>query len=271
MTGRLRKRQMMNEIGSITTTIIVTLFWLFSNSAFARSIEPADFLVSSDRQDAETKKKEPPKKEEKPLDFSDTGRPGQQTAGESRGGCVNADSKLEAIVPISHAGKTVSSHPSFWVYLPYNNKQISHVEFILQNEAREDVWRSQIEATENIGYKGFSLPKTAPPLQVGQWYRWYVKVYCESDTASAQYVQSWVKRIPLTSKLYLELQEQSQLPYEILGNYGIWYDSVDRLIQKYQRYPTNIALEQDWQNLIQAKGVELQSLPNVGASYEAVK
>ena len=271
MTGRSRERQMMNKTASITTTIIVTSFLQFGNSAFARSIEPAKFLISSDKKDAKTKKTEPPEQEEKPLDFSDTGRPGQQTAGESRGGCVNSDSKLEAVVPVSHAGKTVSTHPSFWVYLPYNNKQVDRVEFILQNEAREDVWRSQFEANKNTGYKSFSLPKSAPPLQVGQWYRWYVKVYCRSNTASAQYVQSWVKRVPLTSKLYLELQEQCRLPHKILGNYGIWYDSVDRLIQEYQRQPTNIALEQDWQNLLQAKGVELQSLPNVGASYEAVK
>ena len=262
---------MINEMGSIVTTIIVALLLLHSNSAFARSIEPQNLLVISNKKDAKTEKNDPPKKDKKPLDFSDTGRPGQQTAGESRGSCANLESKLEAIVPISHAGKTVSSHPSFWVYLPYSNKQISHVEFVLQNEAREDIWRSQFEATQNIGYKSFSLPKTVSPLKVGQWYRWYVKVYCQSHTASAQYVQGWIERIPLSSKLNLELQQQFQPSHKIYGNYSIWYDAVDRLIQKYHRHPSSLALEQDWQNLINAKGVKLQSLPNVGASYEAVK
>ena len=173
-------------------------------------------------------------------------------------------------MPTSHSGKTVSGHPNFWVYFPYSNDQISHVEFVLQNEAREDVWRSQSNVNQDTGYQNFSLPKNEAPLEVGQWYRWYVKVYCQPHVASAQYVQSWVKRIPLTSTLYVELQQESQQHHKIYGNYGIWYDAVDRLLNEYQRQPTNLVLEQDWQDLIKAKGVELQTLPEVGASYEAV-
>ena len=265
----------MNKIGSITTAIVIVLLPLGGESIFAQPIEPQDFLSNSDEKNATAdeneKKKKPPKKEEKPLDFSDTGRPGQQTAGESRGGCVNLDSKLKALVPSSHAGKTVSGHPSFWVYLPFSDQQIERIEFILQNEAREDVWRSQLEADKGVGYKKFSLPKTASPLKVGQWYRWYVKIYCQSHTASTQYVQSWVQRMPLTSQLYLELQQQSQLAHKTLGHHGVWYDTVDRLIQEYQRNPGSLALEQDWQNLIKAKGVDLRTLPPVDASYEAIK
>ncbi len=256
-------------MGSITA-LIIALLLLYTDSALAQSIEQ-QISVSSNQEDAKTPKKEPPKKEEKPLDFSDTGRPGQQTAGESRGNCPNFDSKVEAVVPTSHAGKTVSSHPRFWVYFPYNSPQISYVEFILQNEAREDIWRSQFKLDKDIGYKSFSLPKTESPLEVGQWYRWYVKVYCQSHTASAQYVQSWVKRVPLTSRLYLELQQESSPPYVTYSNYGIWYDAIDGLLEEYQRHPSNLSLEQDWQNLIKAKGVELNSLPNVEAIYEAVK
>lgn len=204
------------------------------------------------------------------LDFSDTGRPGQQTAGESRGSCVNAEDNLEAIIPVSHSGKTVSGHPRFWVYFPYTSHQISHVEFIVQNEAREDVWRSQLEIENDTGYKSFSIPETEAPLEIGQWYRWYVKVYCDRF-ASAGYVQGWVNRIPLLSRLYLELQETSRLSHQIYGNHGIWYDAIDRLLSAYQSEPDNLALERDWQNLIRAKGVELQQLPQVKSSYEAVK
>ena len=265
----------MNKIGSITTAIVIVLSPLYGYSTFAQPPEPQNFLSNSDEKNAtadeKEKKKKPPKKQEKPLDFSDTGRPGQQTAGESRGGCVNLDSKLKALVPSSHAGKTISGHPSFWVYLPSSDEQIERIEFILQNEAREDVWRSQLKADRGVGYKKFSLPKTASPLKVGQWYRWYVKIYCQSHTASTQYVQSWVQRMPLTSQLYLELQQQSQLAHKTFGHHGVWYDTVDRLIQEYQRNPSNLTLEQDWQNLIRAKGVDLRTLPSVGASYEAIK
>ena len=271
----------MNKLGSITTAIVIVLLPLWGSFTFAQSTESQTFLSNLDEKNVETeeqeknerspKKEEPQKKEEKPLDFSDTGRPGQQTAGESRGNCVNLDSRLEALVPSSHAGKTISGHPSFWVYLPFSDKQIYRVEFILQNEAREDVWRSQLKANKDVGYKKFSLPKTASPLKVGEWYRWYVKVYCQSHTASTQYVQSWIQRIPLTSQLHLELQQQSQLAHKTFGHHGVWYDTVDSLIQEFQREPNDMALERDWQNLIKAKGVELQALPPVGVSYEAVK
>jgi len=256
-------------MGSIKTLAIAFLLFCVG-SASAETIEQQATLYVSKEREAKTKKDNGNKKKRESLDFSDTGRPGQQTAGESRGNCPNTEGSLEAVVPNSHAGKTVSAHPNFWVYFPYDAKQVSHVEFVLQNEAREDIWRSQFKMDLDIGYKSFSLPKTAPPLKIGEWYRWYVKVYCDSRTASAQYVQSWVNRVPLTSRLYLELQEELN-SHQTYGNYGIWYDAIDHLFKAYQHQPSSLVLEQDWQNLIEARGVELQNLPQVGANYKAVK
>ena len=225
------------------------------------NIQPSD-EGNRDRQTLETSDS---------LDFSDTGRPGQQTAGESRGSCsLQANNNLEAVIPVSHSGKTVSGHPRFWVYFPYTPHQISHVEFVVQNEAREDVWRSQLSIENDTGYKSFSIPKTEAPLEIGRWYRWYVKVYCDRS-ASAGYVQGWVNRVPLLSRLYLELQQKSQLSHQIYGSHGIWYDAIDRLLTVYQSRPGNMALERDWQNFIRARGVRLQQLPQIETSYEAVK
>lgn len=252
-----------------TTALAIALLLLCGNKVLAQSIQPNSSLIQ-DKKDSKVEKNDPEEKE-KPLDFSDTGRPGQQTAGESRGSCTNLDDQVKAVVPTSHTGKTISSHPSFWIYFPYDSQQISHVEFVVQNEDREDIWRSQLKIDQGIGYKSFSLPETTPPLEIGQWYRWYVKVYCQSRIASAQYVQSWVKRIPLNSELYLELQQESKPFHKTYGSHGVWYDAIDRLLQEYQRHPSSLTLEQDWRNLIGAKGVELQTLPDVEASYEAVK
>lgn len=224
-------------------------------------------------QDKPNKKSPEQEESSSSLDFSHTGRPGQQTAGESRGICPNLDDKISAVVPASHSGKTVSTHPSFWVYFPDTAQNISHVEFVLQNEEREDVWRSQSKINQDFspGYKQFSLPATTSGLETGQWYRWYVKLYCQPDIASTQYVQSWVKRVHKASGLYLELQEGAKASHKIYSNHEIWYDAIDQLLEEYQRQPSNLALEQDWQNLIRAKGVKLHSLPNVGTIYEAVK
>ncbi len=199
------------------------------------------------------------------LDFSGTGRPGQQTAGESRGSCANAAKPLEALLPVSNSGKTVSAHPSFWVYLPETSQQTNQIEFVIQNEAREDIWRSP-KLNAKPGYQNFTLPETEPPLEIGQWYRWYVKVYCDAQVASTQYVQGWIERIPLTSKLYLELQQSLQKSYLTYGNHRIWYDAINQLLSLYQNNPESLTLEQDWQALIRAKGVQLHQLPTISGS-----
>lgn len=220
-----------------------------------------------------TKSNPPVKQEQEPdLDFSGTGRPGQQTAGESRGACANNLQPIRAIIPASNTGQTVASHPQFWVYFPEEESSITAVEFVIQDEARKDIWRSQslspVQSKSSLnpfaGYQSFALPPTAKPLQIGQWYRWYVKVYCQDQVASEQYVQGWVKRVPLYSKLYLELQNQSpQQHHQIYSHHHLWYDATDRLLSSLQSNPGSLALEHDWQNLLRAKGVELEQLPSL--------
>jgi hypothetical protein len=202
------------------------------------------------------------------LDFSATGRPGQQTAGESRGSCGSATEPIKAMLPKSNSGKTVMGHPRFWVYFPFLGTETEtkdqDVEFVIQDEARKDVWRLRSPLTSTANYQSFALPATEASLQVGQWYRWYVKVYCHDQVASVQYVQGWVKRIPLTLELYLELQENSsQKAHLTYGNHHIWYDAMDQLLTSYLNNPESLALAKDWQNLLTAKGVKLEQLPSL--------
>lgn len=199
------------------------------------------------------------------LDFSGTGRPGQQTAGESRGGCTEAAQPIRAMLPESNSGQTILGHPRFWVHFPELETETTEVEFIIQDDSRRDVWRSRSLLNSTSSYQSFSLPETQAPLEVGQWYRWYVKLYCGERTASTQYVQGWVERIPLTAQLQRELQQESQ-EHLIYGNHRLWYEMIDQLLNSYHRHPENLALEQDWQNIIKAKGVSLDHLPSIGGS-----
>lgn len=200
------------------------------------------------------------------LDFSGTGRPGQQTAGESRGTCANVAQPMTAVIPESNSGTTVLGHPSFWVHLPELAAETTEVEFIIQDESRKDIWRSRSLVNSTTGYQHFSLPTTEKPLEIDQWYRWYVKVYCDQQIASVQYVQGWINRIPLSSQLHLELQKNSSKNHHrIYGRHRIWYDTMNQLLTSYHRDPHNLALESDWQNLIRAKGVKLDTLPSVGS------
>ena len=204
---------------------------------------------------------------EEPLDFSGTGRPGQQTAGENRGSCPSANSNLTAIIPTSHTGKTVASRPNFWFYSPYTSQQIDRAEFVLQNEARDSIVRSPVPIPEQPGYVNVSLPNTAAPLEVGKWYRWYVKVYCDRDPNSAPlFVQGWINRVAFNSPLYLKLQAKTERSHLIYSGHDIWYDAVHELLSLYLLQPNNPTLRRDWRKLTRARGVELQ-LPDLDANY----
>ena len=225
--------------------------------------------VLSTPQSVNSSQQKPKNKKERnsdALDFSGTGRPGQQTAGESRGSCSNLDEPIMAMLPESNSGKTVLGHPSFWVYFPQSKAKNVEVEFIVQDEGRKDVWRSRSALNSRSGYQSFSIPQTEAPLEIGQWYRWYVKLYCGDRIASSQYIQGWVNRVSLNSKLYLELQQNQQQSHVTYANHRIWYEAVGELLSSYHRNPQNIALEQDWQNIVEAKGVSLHLLPTLGGN-----
>ena len=256
---------------SILSIILTFMLLPYISLAAERSSE-RDTSEDTSKEKPQSQPKQPKEESEEPLDFSGTGRPGQQTAGESRGSCVDAVREpIGALLPVSHAGKTVASHPSFWLYFPESATGFSHIEFVIQNEAREDIWRSRFAPNFAAGYQKFSLPTSEPPLKTGQWYRWYAKIYCEDGRASAQYVQGWVERSPLTSQLHVELQDNAKGAHRVYGQHGIWYDAIDRLLSAYKNNPQSLSLASDWRNLVEAKGVELHCLPNVRGSYEAVK
>ncbi len=207
---------------------------------------------------------------EEALDFSGTGRPGQQTAGDNRGTCPPVKTNLTAIVPTSNFGKTVAKHPSFWFYVPYKPEEIAQAQFVLQDSQRQTIFQAPINLQSTPGYNKFSLPATAPSLEPGESYRWYFKIYCDRSVTSEEnnltadtplFVQGWVERVPLSSSLYLKLSKSDQQSYRTYGSHGIWYDAVNELLSLHLIDTDNLTLQQDWLKLTQAKGVNLK-LPN---------
>jgi hypothetical protein len=245
--------------------LIITIFGLLATQLpINAQILPT---TNNTKHPQEQKKTTPSSTQDRQIDFTGTGRPGQQTAGENRGNCPNVNNSLTALIPLSNAGMTVATHPNFWVYIPYNNKQVKNAEFVLQTEAREDIWRSSVSIGERPGYLNVALPKTIDPLKIGNWYRWYVKVYCTSSTVDVpKFVQGWISRVPMKSDLHLALQANSPQKYSIYAEHGIWYDAIDRLLRSYQQEPQNSVVRKDWSELLAAKGVNL-NLPSINSRF----
>lgn len=199
------------------------------------------------------------KKQKQGVDFSGMGRPGQQTAGESRGNCPQVKTPLTALIPISNSGRTIAQRPNFWVYVPYDSHQIKSGEFVLQDENRQDIYRTQVNLKNTPDYINQSLPTTAPALEVGKWYVWYFKLYCDpSHSSSPLFVQGWIQRVAINSAMQQDLVQNSHQLKQVYVKYNLWYDAINSLNRSYFTDPSNSLWENNWLRTLQAEAVQLE-------------
>ena len=190
------------------------------------------FCSNSPAQTQSTTKRSPDSAQENKLDFSGDGRPGRRKGGGSRSTCPNSDIPLTALVPKNNIGTTVSDRPSLWFYVPYRPEQVGAIEVVLQDESENDVYRQAFALPKTPGLVNFQLPQNAPPLAVNQSYRWYFKLYCDrSSLATANFVEGWIKRIPLNPDLAARLKSKDSPAHKEYESSLVWFDSLDSLAQ----------------------------------------
>jgi len=167
-------------------------------------------------------------------------------------------------MPVINLGKTVAERPTFWFYVPYSAQQAPAGEFVLQSEQGNDIYRTPLTLPKTPGFVSFSTPSTAAPLEVNKSYRWYFKLYCEPQKASAPvFVDGWVQRVELTPTLESQLRSAKAGDYAVYATNGIWYDALARLAQLRLTNPANARLDEEWASLLGAKGVGLSQFSKV--------
>jgi hypothetical protein len=110
----------------------------------------------------------------------DRSAPGGRGEGASRG-CKTGEGALTALVPsygeaesaLQIWGLTIAERPSFWFYIPYDPAAIQAIEFVLQTDADETLYRSEVAIPSQAG-----LVKVQPDpgLEIGKKYHWFFKV-----------------------------------------------------------------------------------------------
>ena len=205
-----------------------------------------------------------PEPEPEPIDFSSLGRSGQQTAGESRGSCPQSKLPLTAIAPKSNESKTIASHPRWWFYLPYQKSQISKVEFVLQDNDRNDLLREDITASIKIPYFSTTIPQTYPGIQPSFWYRWYLKVYCSGgEDIVPLYVSGWVQRVILHNQAHT-LEQKASLTLTEYTQQNLWLDAVDLLLRTQISKSQASTWNRDWYKIIDSAEINLElPIPDV--------
>lgn len=195
-------------------------------------------------------------KENSGPDFSGDGRPGQGTAGGSRGECPAVEGPgLTALMPSSNYGETLMEQPTLWFYVPYATEQVVRGEFSLQDEDGNDISdRTAFTLPEDIpGFVGIALPE-AFSLDENIDYQWYLELHCIAD-GSPLFVNGWIQRI--SPAAWTETSSPMSEKEFFIQN-EIWFDALDSLMHHSGNDGITDEELQHWQVLTTAPGVLLE-------------
>lgn len=194
-----------------------------------------------------------------PQDGSSRGRPTQRGGAGSRGNCPSVEVPLIALIPEKTVSSVVEVNPTFWVFVPYQLKDVPSGEFVLQDEANNDIYRTSFTLPEIPGIVSFALP-SAVPLEVNKTYQWYFKVYCNQQKFDSVFVRGWVQRIALKSDLERQLKTATTIGdrIQIYTQNGIWYLAMTELAKLRLAEPKNATLDNEWASLL--RNIDLEDL-----------
>jgi hypothetical protein len=217
---------------------------------------------------------------QKQEDGSNRGRPTRRKGMGSRNDCPSTDIPLTALIPENTVSKVVEANPTFWLFIPYQANKIPAGEFVLQDEANNDVYRTDFTIDKGEGIVSINLG-SGKTLETNKTYQWYFKLYCDASgdalwayrnkSSVPIYVRGWVQRVAL------QPQQQKQLTtanssLERVAFYsqnGIWYSALNELAQLRLSNPQNKIIANYWLQLLNHIG--LQDLSNQPIIRKTIK
>jgi Domain of Unknown Function (DUF928) len=163
---------------------------------------------------------------------------------------------LKALLPDTQLGRTVSAHPTFFVYVPPTASR--EVFFSLQDERRNHVYQTTLKISGNGGIVSVTLPKDTPELEVGKNYVWFFAPIAPGGTLEPDNygVTGWVKRVEVPTAVRDAVATN---PTQLASEYaraGIWYDTVAILANALAAQPNDATLASEWQDLLKQVGLE---------------
>lgn len=189
----------------------------------------------------------------------DRGIPGRREGGGTRGGCMSPQ-PLTALMPMNGYGETLAAYPTFYFYVPDFNAEAA--EFILLNEAGDEVYVSEFQVTGEPGIIAIHLPSTVglPELAMGENYEWIFSLICDrTDRSGDSMVSGWLQRIETPASLAMELETLPESDHPALyAQSGLWYEAIASLADLRLANPTSAAIQEQWSSLLSS--VELDHL-----------
>jgi hypothetical protein len=207
----------------------------------------------------------------------DRGAPGNRGGGAGRGCGAGKESLIGLMPEYRQAlaqgtitkvwGITTTPHPTLWFYIPYNHATIASLEFVLQDSSKpvKTIYRSEIAPPIAPGIVQMQVPTTAPALEPGKLYEWFLKVrlQCGAPTAAAkpnlqkEEINGWIQRVDLNSTLSAQLNQATpQQRAALYAQQGIWIDALATLADLRLTTPHDTRLANDWHRLLQSVALE---------------
>ena len=195
------------------------------------------------------------------FDPPGSGKPEDTAGGASRGGgcpqeVISVGGCVIPLMPTSKEGLTTTDRPTFFIYLPKNSAK--EVFFSLVDENNTNHYQTKIPLTGKSGIVQFTLPESAPPLEVGKNYRWVFIVIGEQGLRpDSPGVQGKIRRIQPSSTLQTQLQNVTPIERAALyGKNGIWHETLASLAEARKLQPTDAKLVGEWEQLLKSVGLE---------------
>ncbi len=246
----------MNLRKSLSLFIATTLLFLI--------VKYPDNLAQSQNQNTETVSFNPPEPE-------DNGAPaGNREGAGSHGLCkiTNQEKDIAPLIAIMPEvsvkaankdkkyiwGETISSNPTLWFYVAYPVN--SQVEFILQDEAENEIYKTTFTLENTQGIISLALPENQVNLETDKSYHWYLYVICNPESSPDDFVEGWIKRTNLTSKIQHQLESATSLErISIYAENGLWFDTLST-IDTLRKTDLNNNISAIWTNLLQQIGLD---------------
>jgi Domain of Unknown Function (DUF928) len=188
------------------------------------------------------------------LQFQVPGDSAPRTS-ESGGIRGNDSPPLTALLPSTQNGRTVSSHPTFFVYLPPTES--TQAFFSVQDEHGNPIYHTRLNISSSGGTIAIAMPEEAPELEVGKNYLWmFAPIEPNGVLRPDNYnVVGWVKRVePATGNsdaMLSPLERATEYAHD-----GIWYDTLEVLASARLEQPKNATLSSEWRDLLIQVGLE---------------
>ncbi|MFG6096284.1 DUF928 domain-containing protein [Leptothoe sp. ISB3NOV94-8A] len=173
---------------------------------------------------------------------------------------------LTAVQPTqTNWGETLAARPTFGIYV---NAPATHLTFELKDESSGEILhQANFEQIAGPGISLYTLPDTAPALEVNRPYRWQVSLECE-QFSTVQVPQRGmrtsdgmiVRRAPGDElQTALAATSNNEKPSLLAAN-GLWYDTVDALLTWRLTFPETDTWTAQWQSLLTHPMVQLDHL-----------